>query len=355
MKKTVAFFMCLMMLLSLFSCRIKDQKGEEPITTNAQKEEENVLPNDQKDEENITPNDQIGEEPITPNETPNLLNDVAMQMYEAAINDEISVFDENLGEIKLKDRRFPSDNIRLGECEILSKAILDMDGDGVNEYVIQSEANDSIVLRYYDGKVYSYCFDKMNFFNLNTDGSFYWIDSYDLSNCTRGHSQIVLDGSSFHIKEIYRIKQTSPYDYGDGDHEYYVDGKQITREEFRDYYDSNCRRKTIAIFSPLDISCEYSISSEKAYELASNYWGIKSGMTEGAAGTHILNKIVILEKPNSDTQVYRIGWLMEGYKTHVIDSVYAQPPKSNIYKELIVDAITGEGREYTGTEHDGKD
>lgn len=282
-----------------------------------------------------------------------MVNGYAMRRYEAAIRGEISVFDENLGEIKLRDCRFPSDNLSFGECEILSKAILDLDGDGVNEYVIQSPDKDHIVLRYYNGKVYSYCFDAKSFFNLNTDGSFYWIDSYDLSNCTRGYNQIAFEGSSLRIKEIYRIKQTSPYDYGDGDHAYFVDGKQITHEEFVDYYDSNCRGTRMAIFSPLDISCVYPISSEKAFELASEFWGFKSGMYEGAAGTHIVNKIVILEKPNNGTPSYRIGWQMEGYHTHVIDSVYAQPPSFSIYEELTVDAITGECREYVESDTQG--
>ena len=311
MKKLLALLLCFTMLFSLGSCHTNDQNDEETVTTN--------------------------------DDTPTLSNDIAMQMYEAAIKGEISVFDEHLGEIKLGACRFPSDNIRFAECEILTKAILDVGGDGINEYIIQSEAKDYILLRYYNGKVYSYCFDSKSFFNLNTDGSFYWVNSYDLSDCTRGCSQIVFDGSSVCIKEIYRIKQTSPYDYGDGDHEYYVGGKPSTREEFRNYYDSNCRSKTIAIFSPLDISCEYPISSEKAYELASDFWGFKSGTEDGTAGTLYVLKIVILEKPNSDTQSYRIGCQFEGYITHVIDSCYAQPPKSvTIHEELFVDAITGE-------------
>lgn len=310
MKKLVAALMCLILALSLFSCHTNDPKGEE--TTAA-----------------------------TDDTSPSS-NDIPMQMYEAAINDEICVFDEHLGEIKLGGCRFPSDNLRFDECEILYKAILDLDGDGVNEYVIQSPNKDHIVLHYYNDKIYSYCFDSKNLFNLNTDGSFYWIDSFELDNCTRGYSQIAFEGSSLSIKEIYRIKQTSPYDYGDNDHEYFVDGKQITREEFRDYYDSNCRSKTIAIFSPLDISCAYPISSGRAYELASAFWGLKSGTEDGAVGTIYVLKIVILEKPNSDTQSYRIGCQLEGYTNHVIDGFYAQPPSSvRIYTELFVDAITG--------------
>lgn len=306
MKKLVAVLMCLIMILSLFSCKSNENGGSS--------------------DDNITPQPFEAE--------------IAMQMYEAAINDEICVFDERLGEVKLEDCRFPSNNLRLGECEILNKAILDMDGDGINEYIIQSETKDHIVLRYYHGKVYSYCFDSSHFYNLNTDGSFYWSDSYESENWTHGLNQITFNGSSFSIKELYRIKHISPLDFYEN-LEFYVDGKQITRGEFLDYYQSN--HKTAETFLPLDISCAYPISSERAYELASNHWGFESGMSEGAAGTRIVHRIVILEKPNSDTLSYRIRWQMEGYRNHVPDSAYSLPPESVIpYKELFVDAVTGE-------------
>ena len=253
--------------------------------------------------------------------------EIAMEMYEAAINDKICVIDEHLGEIKLKACRFPSNNARIDECKLLTKAILDLDGDGINEYVIQSPDKDHIVLHYYGGKVFSYCFDKNNFYNLNADGSFYWSDSYESENWTHGLNQITFDGESLNIKEIYRIKHITPFDFYEN-LEFYVDGKQITREEFLDYHKSG----TLVIFSPLDISCEYPISSEKACEIASNYWKIENGMSEGAAGTQILHKIVILEKPNSDTQGYRISWQWEGYRNHVPDPPYSLPPENVIIR-----------------------
>jgi hypothetical protein len=209
------------------------------------------------------------------------------------------------------------------------------------------------VLHYCSGKVYAFCFDSSNFYNLNIDGSFYWIDSYESESCIRGLNQIIFNESSFRIKEIYSIKQIGAYDYGDKGNEYYVGGKQITREEFIDYYAANHRNKRGVIFSSLDISCEYPISSEKAYELASNYWGFKNGMSEGATGTVIVNRIVILEKPNSDTLSYHICWQMEGYSNHIIDGWYSQQPHNvRTHKELFVDAITGECREYIYTEPD---
>ena len=331
MKKLVAFLLCLIMILSLFSCMSNENQNDLSSNENTSLSDVN---DDSTDDDNTTLQ-------LSKAET-------AMKMYEAAIKGELCVFDELLGEVKLEDCRFTSNNLRLGECEILGKAILDMDGDGINEYVIQSEEKDHIVLHYFNGKVYSYCFGRSNFYNLKTDGSFYWSDSYESENWSHGLNQISFNGSSLSIKEIYRIKHISPLDFYEN-LEFYVDGKQITRGDFLDYHKSG----TVVIFSPLDISCEYPISSEKAYELASNYWEFKSGMSEGAAGTLIVNKIVILEKPDGDTPSYRICWQMEGYRNHVIDSSYSLLPKSVLsYEEIYVDASTGTVRECTETEID---
>ena len=172
MKKQIAFLLCLLMILSLFSCESNEDLAE-PLSS-----------------DNITSHLSEAE--------------IAMEMYEAAIKGEIRVFDELLGEGKLEDCLFLSSNLLLGECEILSKAILDIDGDGINEYVIQSEENDHILLHYYNGKVYSYSFDRSNFYNLNTDGSFYWADNW--SNDAEGEisvhglNRVTFNGSSLNVK-----------------------------------------------------------------------------------------------------------------------------------------------------------
>ena len=322
MKKTVTVLLCSLLLVSLFSCETAENIDD--ITTTPEETETEDL--EKADEA------------------------VALQ-YEAALKGEITVIDRDMGEVKLSECIFPGEKVRLGDCDILYKAILDMDGDGENEYVIRSEDNEHIVLHLYNEKVYSYSFDAKSFFNLSNNGFFYWTDSYDPNNCTRGCNRITFDGETLSVKEMYRIKQTSPYDYGDGDHEYFVDGKQISREEFKEYYRSNCIGGNIKPFSPIDIFCQYTISAEKACELASDYWGIKDGMGDGAAGTCYLTRIVVLEKPDGYTQSYRIGWKAEGYTTHVIDYLYGQPPtkEGRIYEELIVDAVTGECRKELST------
>lgn len=263
----------------------------------------------------------------------------AMEAFEAAIAGDISVIDRDQGEIELSDCRFPGDNVRLGEWEILYKVILDMDGDGTVEYVIQSPAKEHIVLRYHQGNVYSYSFDSYQFYNLNTDGSFYWMDPVESENRSRGLSQMTFEGSTASLKEIYRL---SPPDDEEA-LEYYIDGKLVTSGEFAN---SDVIYRTNAVFTPLDISCAYPISSEMAYELASNYWGVKSGITDGAAGTAYVSRIVIAEKPSSDHPWYRVCWQVEGYRSHVSGYYYSLPPKSvYTHKELIVDAVTGECRE----------
>ena len=178
--------MCLVLILSLISCQFTENQDDLSSNENTDSSDSNHdSTNDLSSNENTGSSDLNNDSTSDNNTILAYENEIAMKTYEAAINDEICVVDESLREINLKDCRFPSDNLRLGECEILYKAILDMDGDGINEYIIQSEAKDHIVLHYHDGKVYSYCFDSKSFFNLNTDGSFYWIDSYEIDNCTR--------------------------------------------------------------------------------------------------------------------------------------------------------------------------
>ena len=266
--------------------------------------------------------------------------EIAMEMYEAAINDEICVFDERLGEIKLKDCRFPSDNLRLDECEFLNKAILDMDGDGINEYIIQSATKDHIVLRYYEGKVYSYCFDSNDLYNLNTDGSFYWRRLSESEGFCVGLNQLSFDGSSPVVKEIYKIvvcfAEKTPMAY-------YMSGKQITSDEYSVYYNNNSKR--FASFCPFDLSCEYPISSEDAYAIASKQWRTEDGHTEGACGKTLVSRIVILEKPNDDTMSYRICLQVEAYN-HVNHGWESQTPWITVHNELLVNAITGKVREH---------
>ena len=154
----LALLLCFIVLFSLDSC-LFDHRSLREIETNA------TVPDGTADDTT----DSVFEEEKS-NATSHT-NIIAMQMYEAAINDEICVFDEHLGETTLKSLRFPSNNARLDECKLHMKAILDVDRDGINEYVIQSPNQEYIILRYYNGKVYSYWLDVCDIYNFKTDGT----------------------------------------------------------------------------------------------------------------------------------------------------------------------------------------
>ncbi len=57
------------------------------------------------------------------------------------------------------------------------QAMLDLDGDGTAEHIIQSPDQEYIILREYNGKVYSYCLDSCDYYRFNTDGTFFWCNS----------------------------------------------------------------------------------------------------------------------------------------------------------------------------------
>lgn len=329
MKKLVAVLMCFMMIPSVVSC----EKNENPDTLS---QNENTVSDSVESDDTNT-------EPIQTSKP-----EKAMEMYKAAINDEINVIDRDLGEIKLSDCIFPNNNLRLGDCEFLKRAVVDMDGDGSKEYIIQSEAKDHIVLRYYNGKVYSFGFDSDSFHNLNTDGSFYWRRFSDSDEPCVGLNQLSFDGSSLSINEVYKIIIDPVENLANT---YYMGGKQITRDEYSYYYNNNTKRR--ASFSPFDVSCEYPISSEVAYALASNHWGTKDGDIEGACGTTLVGRIVISEKPNGDTMSYRICLKAEAY-SHADDGWESRTPKITVYDEILVNAITGECSDIQEVCPDGK-
>lgn len=328
MKKAIAFLLCLFMIVALISCNNNGNNTD--LSTNDTENTMLVTPGDHTTE---TEEKDIVEQPSKV-ESPD--NKIAMQAFQAAINGEICVVDERLGEIKLEDLCFTGNDTSLCDCKFLKKAVVDMDGDETKEYVIQSETKDHIVLRYYNGKVYSFGFDGDSFHTLNTDGTFYWRRLSGSEGACVGLNQLSFDGSSLIVKEVYKIiihsAEKTPIAY-------YMGDKQITSGEYSVYYNNNS--KSFASFSPFDISCDYLISSEDAYAIASKQWRTEDGHTEGACGTTLVSRIVILEKPNDDTMSYRICLQVEAY-SHANHGWESQMPRITVYDELLVNAITGE-------------
>ena len=303
MKKYIVFLLCLIMILSLISCD----------TTDKNKDTENDIPS--------TENTQISGA------------ECAMEMYEAAIKGEICVIDEHLGEIKLKACRFPSNNARIDECNFLTKSILDLDGDGVDEFVIKSSDYDHIILRYYNGKVYSYGF----YINqLNTDGTFYWSDSSVTGDWSGGLNKIISEGETLITKNIYCLKfSKNPTQY-----EYFIEGEAVTRDEYFTYR-NNIRNKRMN-FSQFELTSPYLITAEEAWNLANEYWDHQDGIGEGGAGTIWIAHIALIDKPNSETNDYRFAFQVEWTSNVREDDESKVPYHVNSHDEILVNAFTGE-------------
>ena len=319
MKKFLSFLLVFLMLSGvLCSCNFGDNKSN--IDANGEAEN--------NDNENANKDD--GPE----------LSDAekAMKTYYAVINGEIDVFDQTSGEIALKDIRFPTDNKTLGESKILYNAILDLDGDGINEYVIKSPSYDFIVLRYYNEKVYSYRLESKDFYDFNTDGTFYSYESSTDNALECGLNEITFDGEKLNIKSLYMLKynkETSPI------YEYYVDGKAVTHDEYEDYT-LDMRKKSIS-FSHFELTHSYPISAQQAWDLANEYWDNQDSRAEQSAGTIWTARIVLNDTPSSSTKYYtvtfQINWSSGGAK----EGYECMPPYDiSLKDQILVNAFTGE-------------
>ncbi|MBQ8331420.1 MAG: hypothetical protein IJX94_02835 [Clostridia bacterium] len=186
----------------------------------------------------------------------------AMQAYEAALKNEIRVCETDIEEWNyLKDCKTPYNRIPLCELERIGYIYIDIDGDSINELVI--DCGDTLILRYYEGTVYVYPFTFRNMYQLNTDGSYNW--NHTGQDFEYGENQLAFDIAKLKPKEIWRIVND-----GEPNAEYYIDGKQVTQEEILKYIEDN--PKTRIEFSPLEVSWLNKISRVGAVLLAQEYW-----------------------------------------------------------------------------------
>ena len=262
----------------------------------------------------------------------------AIKMYEAAIKGEICVVDERLGEIELSACQFPSSNKRLDEYNLLKKATLDIDGDRISEYVIQSPDQEYILLRYYNAKVYSYCFGSCDYYRFNTDGTFYWCNSPRAVPMECGLSKILFEEEALSIKSLYTLKVFgNPTKY-----EYFTEGTLVTEAEYSAYRNQNRSKKAVEL-SYFDLSCSYPITSEQAWELANAYWDHQNGRNDAGAGTIWIAQIVLTDTPSADANYYRVAFQEESYSGGALEGYECMPPHTtNTYDEILVNAFTGE-------------
>lgn len=185
----------------------------------------------------------------------------AMTAYNEALKNDIPVYEVNGTTVepacKLKDLKTPYERIPLGEVEQLKYVYMDIDGDGINELVI--DCGDILVLRYYELSVYVYPFTFRNMYNLKTDGSYAW--NYTGENFEYGESRLSFDGVERKAETIWRV-------VNDGE-AYYIGDSEVSQTEFESYIKNN--PKTPVTFEPLQTAWKDEISEEEALKIAEKY------------------------------------------------------------------------------------
>ena len=334
MKKYIAFLLCLTMLSSLFSCNAEKGKDTDPSNIDATDKEQN---NTQSSDNTTTDNHTAVDDNTTMDEPLFERNEehyIAMRAYAAAIKGETCIIDEHLGEIKLKDYHFPSNYTILEEFRLLKKAVMDVDGDGIGEFVIKSSDQEYIILRHYDGKVYSYCLDNCDYYKFNTDGTFYWAISPDTSALECGLSKITFDGESLNVRSLYSLKAPMLC-------EYFVEGNAVTVKEYYNYRDGF--RKETMDFSYFDLTPLYPTDPEEAWNLANEYWNNQDGSRDAGLGSIWINNIVLTDAPSSDTDYYSVSLQVESYSNGASEGYECMPPYNvQIKDQILVNAFTGE-------------
>ena len=316
MRKFVAAALCLIMLMSLFSCDIENSNDnkDNDITSNTDS-------NTSSEETDTTPIQKTQSE-------------IAMEMYESVLNNEIKVYETDIQEHNyLADCKTPYNRIPLADCEQLKYAYTDMDNDGINELVI--DCGDTLILRYYEGTVYLYSFTFRSLYDLNTDGSYSW--NHTGQDFEYGEKQIYFEGAELKAKELYRIVND-----GEPNAEYYVEGKPVTQKELQKYIEDN--PKTRLVFLPLEVSWQNKISQSEAIELAEEYWETEDGFTDYGAGSKWVYHIILLDDRSSvENGYYHIGLQVDHYGR---DGNDLRVLLSSSLEHLFVNAVTGECQEY---------
>ena len=311
MKKYIAFLLCLLMILSLFSC--KSNEAHNDLSSN-----ENTDLSDVTDD-NIT--SQLSEA------------ETAMKMYESVLENEIKVYETDTQEYNyLADCRTPYENILLRDCENLRYAYTDIDDDSTEELVI--DCGDTLILRYYEGGVYLYSFTFRQLSHLYIDGSYYW--KYTGQNFECGWSKIYFEGAELKTNELYRIVNE-----GELNAEYYMEGDQVTKEEF--LKNINYGLELRLQFNPLEVSWQKKITSGEALPIASEYWGIEDGFTDYGAGSMWIHRIMILDSPSSAWGYYHIGLQIDHYGRDHND---LRVLFGSSMEHLFVGSVTGECQDY---------
>ena len=292
MKSIIVILVCFLLSVSLFGCRQSTPEHSETQSTNEDIPEST--------------------DAVTTEE------EIALEMYEKAVRGKIFVHNEYQGEIELKDCLLPGLLKRMEESIVDRKAIIDLDGDGVCEYVIESSLGDSVVLHYFENKVYAYTFSFRNFNNLHTDGSYFWNSTME-DGLDYGASRLRFEGSELIIEPIYTVVNDEKENTV-----YYIGEDEVTKQEFSTFLDQTC--KEFVEYSAFEAPWKKTITESEALEIAEDYWKIKSGDVDRETGYTFA---LIPKYCETGNYLIALSWLVENHHYSTIEMIE-------------IDAFTGE-------------
>ncbi|MBQ7346490.1 MAG: leucine-rich repeat protein [Clostridia bacterium] len=174
--------------------------------------------------------------------------EMVVELFSAVLKNETRVVEyhnDAEGEYKyLKDCKMPYSMERLEDIkEHLQYALVDMDGDGIDELVVSG--GDTLILRYYEGKIYCYSYIFRNMYDIKQDGSFSW--NHNGIDFEYGENKLRFEGVQPKGEVLWRIVND-----GEPNAEYYIAGQQVTETEIQEYFKNN--PKTNIEYSRLDPS-----------------------------------------------------------------------------------------------------
>ena len=246
-------------------------------------------------------------------------SEIALRMYDSAVKGKIRVCNEYQGEIELKDCLLPGLLKRMEDSIVDQKAIVDLDQDGICEYVIQSSLEDSVVLHYYDGKVYAYTFSFRNFSSLRTDGTYFWYQTKE-SGLNYGASKLRFEGSEMIEESVFTVMEANEQN----DAVFYIGDRVVDEQEYKAFLEQICN--TLVEYSTFEAPWQKTISESKALKIAADYWDIQDGDVDDETGYPFA---LIPKYCETGNYLIALSWLVEGDHYSTLDMIE-------------IDAFTGE-------------
>lgn len=262
MKKYLAFLLCLLMIISLCSCVVENGDNNENTTDTT---DDTTDITTESVEEEISSEEEPSPSPSLDAEK----NKSARQAYGAVLRNETVMYYPLRDSSKLKEMYFES--MGLSDTKPSRQAMVDMDKDGINELILVYTST-IVVLHYENGLVYGFDTGLDSMETIYTDGSFSWSSYYGMLGHEYGISRLSFVNGKPKYEELCRRE---------GTYNYYVNGIEVTREQYEKYAEENVR--TPIEFAPFNTAF-LDPKAANAVKIAEEYWGIKDGEFDAETG-----------------------------------------------------------------------